>query len=68
MRSIHALGAVPFLAILVAPAFLNRVTPFVFGVPFLLAWLIFCVFLTSGVMGLVYLLDDTNRDDAGGRP
>lgn len=65
MRSIHVLGAVPFLAILVIPAFVNRVTPFIFGVPFLLAWLIFCVFLTSGVMGLIYLMDDTNRAPRG---
>lgn len=61
MRFIHLLGVIPFLAILVAPAWLNRVTPLVLGLPLLLAWLIFCVLLTSAVMALVYLLDPANR-------
>ena len=32
-----------------------------FGLPLLLAWLVFCVIGTSAVMGLIYLTDPQNR-------
>ncbi|ACB24853.1 hypothetical protein ABID82_006018 [Methylobacterium sp. PvP062] len=61
MRNLRWLAALPFLGILVGPFFLNRVEPFVFGLPLLLAWLVFCVIGTSAVMGLIYLTDPQNR-------
>jgi hypothetical protein len=61
MRDLRWLAALPFLGILVGPFFLNRVEPFVLGLPLLLAWLVFCVIATSVVMGLIYLTDPQNR-------
>jgi hypothetical protein len=61
MRNLRWLAALPFLGILVGPFFLNRVEPFVFGLPLLLAWLVFCVIGTSAVMGVIYLTDPQNR-------
>lgn len=61
MRNLRWLAALPFLGILVGPFFMNRVEPFVFGLPLLLAWLVFCVIGTSAVMGLIYLTDPQNR-------
>jgi hypothetical protein len=61
MRNLRWLAALPFLGILAGPFFLNRVEPFVFGLPLLLAWLVFCVIGTSAVMGLIYLTDPQNR-------
>ncbi|SFS83580.1 DUF3311 domain-containing protein [Methylobacterium sp. yr668] len=61
MRNLRWLAALPFLGILVGPFFLNRVEPFVFGLPLLLAWLVFCVIGTSVVMGVIYLTDPRNR-------
>ncbi|SEH30265.1 Protein of unknown function [Methylobacterium sp. 275MFSha3.1] len=61
MRNLRWLAALPFLGILVGPFFLNRVEPFVFGLPLLLAWLVFCVIGTSVVMGVIYLTDPQNR-------
>lgn len=61
MRNLRWLATLPFLGILVGPFFLNRVEPFVFGLPLLLAWLVFCVIGTSAVMGLIYLTDPQNR-------
>ncbi|KTS04174.1 permease [Methylobacterium radiotolerans] len=61
MRNLRWLAALPFLGILVGPFFLNRVEPFVFGLPLLLAWLVFCVIGTSAVMGLIYLTAPQNR-------
>ncbi|KAA0125640.1 DUF3311 domain-containing protein [Methylobacterium sp. P1-11] len=61
MRNLRWLAALPFLGILVGPFVLNRVEPFVFGLPLLLAWLVFCVIGTSAVMGVIYLTDPQNR-------
>ncbi|MEE7447818.1 permease [Methylobacterium radiotolerans] len=61
MRNLRWLAALPFLGILVGPFFLNRVEPFVFGLPLLLAWLVFCVIGTSALMGVIYLTDPQNR-------
>jgi Protein of unknown function (DUF3311) len=61
------LGVVPFLCILVGVVFANRVTPLILGFPFLLAWLIFCVLLTSAVMAIIYHFDPANREPDGHR-
>jgi hypothetical protein len=61
MRNLRWLAALPFLGILVGPFFLNRVEPFVLGLPLLLAWLVFCVIGTSAVMAVIYLTDPENR-------
>jgi len=42
------LGGVPFV---------NRVEPWVFGLPLLLAWVLVWVLLTSATMWLIYALD-----------
>ncbi|MCE4062606.1 MULTISPECIES: DUF3311 domain-containing protein [Pandoraea] len=57
MRSIHLLALLPVLAVLVGPFFVNRVTPYVLGMPFLLAWLAGALVLTSIVMAIIYYAD-----------
>lgn len=64
MKLIHVLAALPFLGILVGVAFVNRVEPFVLGMPFILFWIVMWVVLTSIIMAVVYRLDPTNREDA----
>ncbi len=61
MRNLRWLAALPFLGILIGPFFLNRVEPFVLGLPLLLAWLVFCVIGTTVVMALIYRADPENR-------
>lgn len=61
MQHLRWLAALPFLGMLVGPYFLNRVEPFILGLPFLLAWLVFCVLATSAIMGIIYLTDPQNR-------
>jgi xanthosine utilization system XapX-like protein len=63
MAAVRLLALLPFLGILVGVAFLNRVTPFVLGMPLLLAWLVLWILLTSAIMGLIYRLDPANRAD-----
>ena len=64
MRLINALALLPFLGILLGAVFLNHVTPFVFGLPLLLAWLLLWVLLTSAIMAVIYWCDPDNRIEA----
>jgi hypothetical protein len=60
---IRWLAILPFLAMLVGPFFVNQVTPFVLGMPFLLAWFVAWVLLTSAIMAVIFRFDATNRED-----
>ena len=62
MRSIRWLAVVPFLAFIVGPFFVNRPTPLILGLPFLLAWIVAWILLTSLIMVVIYLSDPTNRE------
>jgi Protein of unknown function (DUF3311) len=63
MRTIYLLALLPFAALLIGPFFLNRVEPIILGLPFLLAWCVAWVLLTSAIMGVIFRFDPTNRDD-----
>ena len=67
MRHLRWLAVLPLLGMLVGPYFLNRVEPFILGLPFLLAWLVFCVLATSAIMALIYITDPQNRTPEEGR-
>ncbi|WP_396200533.1 DUF3311 domain-containing protein [Gemmatimonas sp.] len=51
------LALVPAVAILGAPWFANRVEPRILGMPFLLAWIVCWVLMTSVVMAVIGALD-----------
>jgi hypothetical protein len=61
MKLIHVLAALPFIGILGGIFFVNRVTPLVLGMPFVLAWIVLWVILSAAIMAVVYRLDPTNR-------
>jgi hypothetical protein len=63
MRVTHWLALLPCLAVIVGPFFLNRVTPFVFGMPFLLAWLVGWIVITPAIMAVIFRFDPANRKD-----
>ncbi|WP_353193599.1 DUF3311 domain-containing protein [Pandoraea pnomenusa] len=58
MRPVYLLALLPVLAVLVGPFFVNRVTPYVLGMPFLLAWLSGALVLTSIVMAIIFYADE----------
>lgn len=62
MRNIRWLAVIPFLALLVGPFFVNRATPLVLGLPFLLAWIVAWILLTSVIMTVIYIADPANRE------
>nr|WP_077034337.1 DUF3311 domain-containing protein [Pelomonas sp. KK5] len=63
MRMHRWLALVPFAFTLGGVLVANRVRPFVFGLPFFLAWTIAGVALSAIVMACVYRLDPDNRSD-----
>jgi Protein of unknown function (DUF3311) len=64
MRRTRWLALLPFLALLVGPFFVNRVTPYVFGMPFLLAWIVGWILFTAAIMAVIFRFDPANRKDA----
>ena len=61
MPALRLLAALPFAGMLIGVIFFNQVTPLVAGLPFLLAWLLLWILLTSAIMAVIYLLDPANR-------
>jgi hypothetical protein len=61
MRHIRWLAVVPFLALIVGPFFVNQATPFILGLPFLLAWIVGWILVTSLIMAAIYAADPANR-------
>ena len=62
MRSIRWLAVIPFLALIVGPFFVNRATPLILDLPFLLAWIVAWILLTSLIMVVIYAADPANRE------
>jgi hypothetical protein len=62
---LRLLSLVPFAGLLAGVAFANRVEPRIFGLPFLLAWVVAWVFITVAIMACVYQLDPANRPTDG---
>ncbi|MEC1547664.1 DUF3311 domain-containing protein [Bacillus rugosus] len=63
MKLIHILAALPFIGILLGIPFANKVTPYVFGMPFILAYIVMWALLTSVLMVIVYVLDNENKKE-----
>jgi xanthosine utilization system XapX-like protein len=61
----RALAVVPAIAILVGVPLVNHVRAYVFGLPFLLFWIVACVLLTSVVMAVIGALDRRREREAG---
>lgn len=63
VRSIRWLAVLPFIGLVIGPFFVNRPTPFVLGLPFLLAWIVAWILLTSLIMAVIYWFDPANQED-----
>ena len=64
--SFRLLAVLPFIGILLGVPFVNRVEPLVLGMPFVLAWIVMWVVLSSIIMGLIYRFDPVNRQASSG--
>jgi uncharacterized protein (DUF2062 family) len=60
--ALRLLAAVPFLGFLLGIEFFDRVMPFVFGVPMVLAGIVAWVILSALIIGIIYVCDPANRE------
>lgn len=51
------LGSIPFLTLVFALPFVNRVQPVILGLPFILFWILLWVFLTPFILMAAYRLE-----------
>ncbi len=64
-RSALLPAAVPILALVLGLPFANRLEPLVFGLPFLLFWMLAWVLLTPAFLALAYVLVQRAGGSAG---
>ena len=62
MRPINLLAVLPFIGILVGTPFVNRVEPYVLGMPFILFWIVMWVVVSSIIMAIIYAVDPANKE------
>jgi hypothetical protein len=63
MKLQHLLALIPFIGLLGGIPFADKVTPYVFGMPFILFYIVLWVVLTSGIMTVVYKIDPANKEE-----
>lgn len=61
MKPYYLLAVLPFIAILGGAAFVNKVEPYVLGLPFFLFWISLWAVLSSVIMFTIYQLDPLNK-------
>ncbi|MEH7504391.1 DUF3311 domain-containing protein [Neobacillus drentensis] len=62
MKLIHVLSILPFIGMLGFLPFVNKATPFILGMPFILFWIVIWVVLTSAILAIIYKIDPANRE------
>ncbi|MDN3017511.1 DUF3311 domain-containing protein [Paenibacillus sp. BSR1-1] len=61
MKLIFILAIIPFIGFLGGIPFVNKVNPYILGMPFILFWIVLWVVITSGLMAIIFNLDPKNR-------
>ncbi|WP_134700980.1 DUF3311 domain-containing protein [Ammoniphilus sp. YIM 78166] len=62
MKLIHILTLLPFVGMLGLLPQVNKLEPFVLGLPFNMFWIVLWVVLTSVILAIIYRLDPANRE------
>lgn len=57
-RRFHLLALLPTVGLLGGIPFVNRVEPFLFGLPFILFWIVSWVATASVIMAIIWKLDE----------
>jgi len=59
------LGAIPFVMLVFALPLVNRIHPVIFGLPFILFWILAWVMLTPFILLVAYRLEKKYRPNEG---
>ena len=62
MKVLYILTLIPFIGILGFLPFVNKIEPYVLGMPFYMFWMAMWVVLTSVTLAIMYKLDPRNRE------
>jgi hypothetical protein len=57
MPAIRWLAILPFIGMFVGPILHNSAEPYIFGLPFVLAWIVVWILITSAIMAIIYRFD-----------
>ncbi len=69
IRGSVVLGSIPFLTLVLALPFVNRLRPVILGLPFILFWILCWILLTPVLLFAAYRCESRRRKPgAGGRP
>ena len=60
------LGSVPFLTLVLALPFVNRLRPVILGLPFILFWILFWILLTPVLLFAAYRFESRRRKPGDG--
>lgn len=63
VAGIRWLGLLPFVMLVLAIPFVNRVEPVIWGLPFLLFWIVVWVALTAVVLLIIYRLEPKEEEE-----
>ncbi|MGF6950628.1 pilus assembly protein TadC [Neobacillus sp. B4I6] len=63
MKLHQLIAIIPFIGLLGGIPFVNKVTPYVFGMPFVLFYIVLWVVITSGIMAIVFKMDPANKEE-----
>jgi pilus assembly protein TadC len=61
LKFIGLLAVIPFIGFLGGIPLVNKVNPYILGMPFFLFWIVMWVVITSGIMAIIFKLDPKNR-------
>jgi hypothetical protein len=61
MKLLIILSLIPFIGILAFLPLVNRVEPFVLGMPFNMFWMVMWTILSSVILSMMYKLDPRNK-------
>lgn len=65
MRYIKLLLLIPFIGMLGPLPLVNRIEPYMLGMPFLLFWISLWMVLSSVILYILYKLDEDNAEEEG---
>ncbi|MBT2727759.1 DUF3311 domain-containing protein [Bacillus sp. ISL-75] len=63
MKLHQLIAIIPFIGLLGGVPFANKVTPYIFGMPFVLFYIVLWVVITSGIMAIVFKMDPANKEE-----
>ncbi|KAB2336287.1 DUF3311 domain-containing protein [Cytobacillus depressus] len=63
MKPLYFLAFIPVVGFLIGVPLMNRIEPYVLGLPFSMFWIVLCVLLSSLTIWVMYRLDQHDEEE-----